>query len=204
MVREPAQTRPPTFTSLEVSLIFRNSVTTSSLQHLDKSGLLRPSYYYDSVAPGGLITASERDSRVAVAGHGRGDPHRRYTYQDLVWIRLFLKVKVRLISAGVPNAGRRAAQGVSAIRSRAGGECPPAWRLVVLGKELYLVRDDMVESLTRPGQLGLVELFESVEAEIRGRVTALAAHKKIRDFDFEGQKSQADPGGVSLVESAGT
>jgi hypothetical protein len=186
MRREPAQTIPPTFTSLEVSAIFHGGLTVSSLQDLDRRGLLRPTFYYDSEAPGGLITQSERDSRLAAAGSGEADPHRRYTYTDIVWMRLFLRVKTAFLSAKVANATRRAAEVIVSIRSRAGGACPPAWRLVIFGKELYLVKDDMTaESFARPGQLGLVQLFETVHAEVRGRVTALAEHKKIRTLELK-------------------
>lgn len=186
MQREPAATDPPTYTSQEVSAVFHGVLTPSALQSLDKRNLLRPSFYHDPKAQGGVITKEVRDRRVNEVGSSQADPHRRYTYTDLVWIRLFLRVKVEFAKAAVPNPTRRAAEVIAALRSRAGETCPPAWRLVIFGRELYLVTDDMsAESFAHPGQLGLVQFFETVHAEVRGRVTALAEHKKIRALEFD-------------------
>ena len=197
MQREPAATNPPTYTSQEVSAVFRGVLTPSALQSLDKRNLLRPSFYYDPKAPGGLIPKEERDRRVREAGSSEADPHRRYTYTDLVWIRLFLRVKGEFGKAGVPNPTRRASEVIAALRSRAGDTCPPAWRLVIFGRELYLVTDDMsAESFAHPGQLGLVQFFETVHAEVMGRVTALSEHKKIRALkvDFVAVNQQLSQG----------
>jgi hypothetical protein len=186
MVREPAQTTPATFTSQEVSAIFHSALTPSTLQSLDKRELVRPTFYYDSAADGGLISREERDIRVSSAGLSQADPHRRYTYTDLVWIRLFLRVKGEFATAAVPNPTRRAAEAIQRLRAKAGDTCPPGWRLVIFGKDLYLVTDDFrAESFAQPGQLGLVQFFETAHAEVRGRVTALAEHRKIRPLEFE-------------------
>jgi hypothetical protein len=185
MQRKPAATNPPTYTSQEVSAVFHGVLTPSALQSLDKRKLLRPSFYHDPKAPGGLISREERDRRIGEAGSSEADPHRRYTYTDLVWTRIFLRVKGEFAKAGVPNPTRRASEIIAALRSRAGDTCPPAWRLVIFGGELYLVTDMSAESFAHPGQLGLVQFFETVHAEVMGRVTALAEHKKIRDLELD-------------------
>lgn len=203
MQREPAATDPPTYTSLEVSAVFHGVLTPSALQSLDRRDLLRPSFYYDSNAPGGLIPREERDRRLLQSGSSQADPHRRYTYTDLVWIRLFLRVKAEFAKADVPNPTRRAAEVIAALRLRAGDACPPAWRLVIFGRELYLVTDDMTaESFGHPGQLGLVQFFETVHAEVRGRVTALAEHKKIRALEFNPVGIEEQPSRSSKMAGA--
>src|SRR5687768_10525249 len=136
MQREPAATDPPTYTSQEVSAVFHGVLTPSALQSLDKRNLLRPSFYHDPKALGGVITKQERDHRVNEVGSSEANPHRRYTYTDLVWIRLFLRVKAEFAKAAVPNPTRRAAEIIAALRDRAGETCPPAWRLVIFGREL--------------------------------------------------------------------
>jgi hypothetical protein len=203
MQRQPAATDPPTYTSQEVSAVFHGLLTPSALQSLDRRDLLRPSYYYDPNASGGLIPREERDRRVLEAGSSQADPHRRYTYIDVVWIRLFLRVKGEFGKAAVPNPTRRASEVITALRSRAGDTCPPAWRLVIFGRELYLVTDDMTaESFGHPGQLGLVQFFETVHAEVRGRVTALAEHKKIRALDFDAVGIDQQPSRSSKMAGA--
>lgn len=192
MERCPSPTDPATFTSKEVAAIFRD-LTVSMLQDLDKRGLIRPTYYSSSSASSGLMTRDERD-RLNDAGGTTSSPsapHRLYTYGDLLWIRIFLRVKVLFKRAAVPNAARRAAEAVSRIRERTGDRCPPSWRLVLFGSDVFLLTDDdRVESLTQPGQLGFVQWFETIDAEIKGRISALVAHKKIRDV--RGDRDIAD------------
>lgn len=178
MERAPAQTSPPTFTSHEVSAIFHGAVTPSSLQHLDRTGLLRPSFYFDALHPGNLMPQKERNSASKTKVL-----RRRYSYTDLVWIRLFVSIRDAFSKSGTANCGRQAARAIAAIRASSNETCPPSWRIVLLGRELYLIRDDAIaECLTKPGQMGFVELLETVEAEVRGRVTALSAHRKIREL----------------------
>src|SRR5438046_2963779 len=106
--RRPAPTEPPTFTAGEVCSILKGRLDPVSLQRMDLTTLFRPSYYYSTSGEGNLIDPSRRDELVAEGGRSRGDPRRRYTYQDLVWLRLLLYVKDGLVEAGVKRASRQA------------------------------------------------------------------------------------------------
>jgi hypothetical protein len=185
-MRRPPQTTPVTYTSWEVAAIFQNAVTPASLQSLDIRGHLRPSFYFDSTGDGALIPAGERDLRVQERGRGRGDPGRRYTYLDLVWLRLFIYLKEGFIRAQVPKAVQRAGEILNVVRAQSPDNCPPSWRLSFVGKNVYLLRDDLTAECLNDGQLAMTQLLiENAMAEVRGRVEALAAHRKIRAASLE-------------------
>lgn len=187
-MRKPASTDPPTFTSLEVSQIFRDAITQQDLYQLDGISLLRPTYYFDSKAPGKVITPKERDARITKRGPNRGSPRRRYTYSDLLWISIFIYVKETMLLKSVKNATRRAGEVLAELRKLTNGNCPPASRLLFHGKkDVYFLRDnDIAECLTRPGQPAMAQLLtDKIFADLRGRVTVLAAHGKIRRLDLD-------------------
>jgi hypothetical protein len=65
-------------------------------------------------------------------------------------------------------------------RTPPGQGCPPPWRLLFLGKDVYLLEDAATVPLTG-GQLALTQLFtDNVIAEVKGRIDALVALKEIR------------------------
>ena len=172
----PPSTQPHTFTAEEVRRIFRGAIQESTLQYWDKKHLLRPSFYSDTADLAHLMSPAQRDAFVAQnrVTQGRG-PRRRYTYTDLVWIRLFVYIR--------KCVGRRAGQVLGRLRLLCDSSAPPsAARLLFHGRHVYLLRDDEVaECLTRPGELAMTQLLtDQVEAEVWGRVKVLAAHRQIR------------------------
>src|ERR1700687_952870 len=185
-MRKPPATTPATFTSWEVAAIFQNAVTLSALQNLDVKGYLRPSFYFDASGERKLIPASERDRLVHDRGKGRGDPGRRYTYLDLVWMRLFIYLKQGFAQARVPKAVQHAGEILRIVRNQSPDNCPPSWRLAFVGKDVYLLRDDLTAECLSNGQLAMTQLLiENAMAEVRGRVEALAADQRIRPSPSE-------------------
>lgn len=193
---------PPTTSSIygsgDVSAIFQGAISPSTLQYLDETGYLRPSFYAAPNQDNQLISPVERDQLIAARGRTRGDPRRQYTYVDLVWIRLFLYVKSGLTTHRVSSAGRKAGEIIRALRERT-GTCPSASRMIVAGKDVYLLQENTIaECLTQPGQLGLMQIVtDQVAAEVRGRVEALAAHQKVRVTPIEDQHDRTTVAGVT-------
>lgn len=180
--RFAVQTNPPTFTAGEVCSVLKEGLTEVDLHRLDLAGLFRPSYYCETGARGRLITREQRDELLKGRGASRGDPRRRYSYQDLVWLRLIGYVRDRLKAVGVKRSSRTAAQVVQALRSVTNDVCPASARLVFVGREVYLAHDGgMAEPLTKGSQLAMtVLLLDSVVGDVRGRVAVLAAHEQLR------------------------
>lgn len=186
MKRLPPDTVPPTYTAGEVALILKKKVTEVQLERWDKSRLFRPSYYW---ADGHLIPPEERDRRVEAQPYYRGNPRRRYTYHDLVWLRLLVYVKDHYGRVGVPSAGRRSATVVARIRQITGDQCPPAARLFFVGRgDAYLLHDrGIAEHLSDDRQLAMrILLTDTVFAEVEGRIAVLEAMKDIRSIRATG------------------
>jgi hypothetical protein len=178
--RKVAETSPPTLTSEEVSEVFLRAITPSSLQYLDEQQYLRPSFYFSAQQPGRVIPRAERDLLRKTRSRSRGDHHRRFTYEDLVWIRLLIYVKDGLKKAGVPWPLKKAGDIVRRLKVKTPDGCPSSSRLVFFGQDVYLLEESTAESLT-DGQLGLTQvLTDSVEAEVKGRIDALVALQRIR------------------------
>lgn len=190
MKRRPSQTEPQTYTSGEVARILKGQVTELMLERWDKSGIFRPSFYYDRTAPGGLISSSQRDTLIENRGaKSRGDPKRRYTYQELVWLRLIIYVKEHFERTDAPNPSRRSAQIVEKIRRITHGPCPPASRLVFIGsRDVYFFDDrGLAEHLSDDRQLAMRTLLtDTVFAEVRGRIAVLEATDDIRSLHLTG------------------
>jgi hypothetical protein len=178
--RKTAETSPPTLTSEEVAEVFFHSISPSNLQYLDERGYLRPSFYFDSSRPGSVIPSRERDLLRTDVKRSRGDHHRRFTYGDLVLIRLLIYVKDRLKEAKTPLPLKRAGDIVRRLKGRAPEGCPPSSRLIFFGRDVYLLDEATTVSLT-DGQLGLTQILtDSVEGEVKGRIEALVALDRIR------------------------
>lgn len=179
MIRKPTETDPPTYTAGEVARIFKGAATEMSLGRWDDSGNLRPSYYY---AGGALVDAQERDREILVKGRNRGNPERRYTYQDLLWLRLFLYVKDHYENIGVRNAVREAGRVVRAIRNISHEICPSAARVIFLGRDTYFLDDrGNAERLSDDRQLAMrTFLTDAMFAEVTGRIAVLEARNDIR------------------------
>jgi hypothetical protein len=179
--RRLAETSPPTLTSTEVSAVFFNSIKPQTLQYLDERRYLRPSFYFQAGKPGNLISREDRDLLTQNQGRKRrGDPHRRFTYEDLVCIRLFVYVKERLEVAKAKRAQQTAGDILRVLRERSPHGCPPAGRLIFFGRQVYLLEDSAVVSLL-DGQLVLTQvLTDSVIAEVKGRIETLVSLERIR------------------------
>jgi hypothetical protein len=178
--RRIAETSPQTLTVQEVATAFFNAVTAEQLRYLDRNDYIRPTYYHALGRPGGLITREERDLLIQSRGPQKGDPHRLYNYEDLVWIRLFIYVRDNLRDAGAARAFQRAGVILRDLRRLTPQGCPPPWRLVFFGEDVYLVEEAAVRSLTN-GQLVMKQLLtDNIEAEVKGRIDALVALNEIR------------------------
>jgi hypothetical protein len=188
--RRPSQTEPQTYTAGEVARILKGQVTEVMLERWDKSGIFRPSFYYDKGAAGGLISASQRDALIENRGaKSRGDPKRRYTYQELVWLRLIIYVKEHFERTDAPNPSRRSAEIVEKIRRITDGPCPPASRLIFIGsRDVYFFDDrGLAEHLSDDRQLAMRTLLtDTVFAEVRGRIAVLEATDDIRSLHLTG------------------
>jgi hypothetical protein len=181
--RRPPETDPPTYTTGEVTQIFKGKITPVVLERLDKSAVIRPSYYY---AKRSLITPEQRDALILSSKVSRGNPERRYTYHDLVWIRLFIYVKDHYQRAGIPNAGGRSGEIIQRIQRVTGRTCPPATRLLFVGdRDTYLLLDDrgVAEHLSADRQLAMRTLLtDTIFAEVGGRIAVLEASDDIRSL----------------------
>ena len=170
---------PRTYSANDVSKILKGRVTLSTLQRWDEQEFFRPSLY--AVGEGRLIDRAERDTRLGEVGKTRGAPHRRYTYLDLVWMRLFLYVMDALSARKVSNAGRKAANIIANLRGT--GETPPphSSRLLFVDEDVFLLNGGTVaRCLTASKQLPLTQIFtDQVAAEVGGRIQALVEHRSI-------------------------
>jgi hypothetical protein len=178
--RKLGETSPPTLTSEEVAEVFLGAITPSNLQYLDEQQYLRPSFYFSAESLGQVITREERDLALESRQRTRGDHRRRFTYDDLVWIRLLIYVKDGLKSAGVAWPLKKAGDIVHRLKVKAPEGCPPSSRLVFFGQDVYLLEESTAVSLT-DGQLVLTQvLTDNVQAEVKGRIDALVALQRIR------------------------
>jgi hypothetical protein len=180
--RIPPDTSPPTYTAGEVSRILKGKVTEVLLERWDKSGVLRPSFYH---AMSKLLSPSERDAQVLKTGVNQGNPRRRYTYQDLVWLRLFVYVRDHYEAASVPNPGRKSAKVIASIRKLTNNQCPATSRLLFAGRnDVYLIDDQgIAENVGQGGQLAMRTLLtETIFAEVTGRIAVLEASNDIRSL----------------------
>jgi hypothetical protein len=137
-----------------------------------------------------LISASQRDALIENRGaKSRGDPKRRYTYQELVWLRLIIYVKEHFERTDAPNPSRRSAEIVEKIRRITDGPCPPASRLIFIGsRDVYFFDDrGLAEHLSDDRQLAMRTLLtDTVFAEVRGRIAVLEATDDIRSLHLTG------------------
>jgi hypothetical protein len=137
-----------------------------------------------------LITPEQRDAAVVSSKEYRGNPERRYTYHDLVWIRLFLYVKDHYQQTGIPNPGGRSGEIIQRIQKVTGLTCPPTTRLLFVGeRDTYLLLDDrgIAEHVSADRQLAMRTLLtDTVFAEIRGRIAVLEATDDIRSLHLTG------------------
>jgi len=135
------------------------------------------------------MSASERDERIRLDGKSRGDPRRRYTYNDLLWMRLFLYVKEHLHQGSVPNPARRSAEIVAAIKEITKGPCPASSRLLFVGTQGAYLLDEhgVVVHLGDDKQLAMrTILTDAIFAEVRGRIAVLEASRDIRSLPRAG------------------
>jgi hypothetical protein len=190
--RRVAETSPPTLTSEEVAEVFLRAISPSNLQYLDEQQYLRPSFYFSSESSGRVVTREERDLLIKNRQRTRGDHHRRFTYEDLVWIRLLIYVKDGLKNAGVAWPLKKAGDIVRRLKVKAPEGCPPSARLIFFGQDVYLLEESTAVSLT-DGQLVLTQvLTDSVQAEVRGRIEALIAMQRIRPIPTKCSMRQSD------------
>lgn len=191
------ETTPPTYTGGEVVRILAGELEPSSLAKWDEAKIFRPTYYEDVHRTSGLMMRQERDTRCQQDGTYRGNPHRRYTFHDLVWLRFLIQVKKQLIEQGQKNATRRAARLVEQLRQMATNDAPPASsRLLFTADDVYLVlADGTVQCLTQPGQLALPQIVcDPIIAEMRGRVHSLRpglANTRVSADNLQRRKSSA-------------
>jgi hypothetical protein len=180
--RNQPLTNPPTYTSGEVAKILKNKITEVGLER-DHSGIFRPSHYW---ADEKLLSRQERDDRVKPDPSNRGNPERRYTYHDLVWLRLLIYVKEYYKEIGATRSGAKSAAIIKAIQKISPERCPAAARLFfVQNGDAYLIRDDSTaERLSDDRQLAMrILLTDRVAAEVDGRISALEANLNIRVID---------------------
>jgi DNA-binding transcriptional MerR regulator len=176
MARRAAETTPPTLASSEVAEVFFGDLSAQNLQYLDEQGYLRPSYY---LAGQQLVDREARDAALDPKNRTHGDARRRYSYEDLVWIRLLIYLRDGLKSARATRPLQRAGAIVRRLRGTEAG-CPQSARLLFFGADVYLLEGDAVISLT-DGQIALRQVVtDHVEAEVRGRIDALVAIQRIR------------------------
>jgi DNA-binding transcriptional MerR regulator len=183
MLRRPSDTSPPTYTAGEVANIFRKEgVTESGLAKWDEAGIFRPTYYYADEAEGRVQSREQRDAGVSAGKKNRGNPRRRYTFHDLLWMRLLFYVREEL--RDIPHGSRLPAKVLAELRTL-DDTPPPATRLVFVGKDVYVLGErGEATCLTRPGQLAMRQLIEpaALEAEVRGRLHVLADRNEIRQM----------------------
>lgn len=186
MKRAPQETQPPTYTAGEVARIFSGEIDPVLLKNWDLSALFRPSYYLEKDK---LMATAERDAHIFNPSF-RGNPRRRYTYQDLVWLQLLIYVKVQFERVGVPNARRKSAKIIASIREITNDQCPSAARLLFVGKtDVYLLLDDreVAQHLGKDNQLAMRALLTgSIFAEVKGRIAVLEAAEEISALNLAG------------------
>lgn len=180
--RNQPLTNPPTYTSGEVVRIFKNKVTEVGLERWDKLDFFRPSHYW---ADDTLLSRQERDERVKLNPSSRGNPERRYTYHDLVWLRLLIYVKEYYedIGTNIRRSGAKSAAVIKAIQKISPERCPAAARLFFVDNgDAYLSRDSgTAERLGADGQFAMrILLTDHVVADLDGRISALEANLNIR------------------------
>jgi hypothetical protein len=135
------------------------------------------------------MTTAERDERIQTEGKSQGGPRRRYTYNDLLWMRLFLYVKEYLSQGNVPNPARRGAEIVAAIKEITKGACPASSRLLFVGAQgAYLIDEHgVVVHLGDDRQLAMrTILTDAIFAEVKGRIAVLEASRDIRSLPGAG------------------
>lgn len=169
-----------TFTSAEVVEIFAGyGVSLSTLQSWDRLQIFRPTYYEDAA---GLMSRDRRDAKIRERGAAsRGDPHRAYSYNDLVWLRVLLYVSRKLSERGVASPARRASEVVLAAKGL-GYESPPhTARFLFIDQHVYLVDCSAVPQCLTPGnQLPFVQIFAcEFSAELEGRMRVLERFNRI-------------------------
>jgi hypothetical protein len=183
--RNQPLTNPPTYTSGEVTKILKSKVTSVNLERWDKSGVFRPSHYWANEK---LLSRQDRDDRVKSDPSNRGNPERRYTYHDLVWLRLLIYVKEYFADMGIRRSSAKSAAIIGAIQKISPEQCPPAARLFFIENgDAYLSRDNgTAERLTADGQLAMrILLTDQVVAEVDGRISVLEANLNIRAIQVE-------------------
>lgn len=169
--------------------ILKAKVTEQALVSWDKAAIFRPSFYLDRGPKGALLSAVERDERILANGKSQGDPQRRYTYNDLLWIRLFLYVKDHLHHGNVPSPARRGAKIVAAIKEITKGVCPASSRLLFVGTQGAYLLDEhgVIVHLGDDRQLAMrTILTDAIFAEVRGRIAVLEARRDIRSLPTAG------------------
>lgn len=178
-------TNPPTYTASEVARILRAKVTEQTLVSWDKACIFRPSFYLDRGTKSDLISAEKRDERIQANGRSQGNPRRRYTYNDLVWLRLLLYVKDHLHLGKVPSPARRGAKILATIKEITKGVCPASSRLLFVGTQGAYLLDEhgIVVYLGDGRQLAMrTILTDAIFAEVRGRIAVLEASRDIRSL----------------------
>jgi hypothetical protein len=140
---------------------------------------------------GGLITRADRDAKIRAQGPSQGDPHRAYSYNDLVWLRILLYVRAKFREREVASAARRASEVVSAAKGL-GYESPPhAARFLFIDQHVYLIDGSPTPQCLTPGnQIPLVQIFAcEFSAELDGRMRVLERFKRI---DKRGRPADGD------------
>jgi hypothetical protein len=174
--------------------LLHEEVSVQVLAQLDAKRLFRPSFYEDLDADSGLISVAVRDAR---SSKKRGDPHRRYTFEDLLWLRIFVSIQRELKERRVSGAAKRAAKAVDAIKHHLGGTLPEDARLVVVGAEVYFVSPrGEAFCATSTGQGALREVvMHTLITDTRARVAVL---QTMRSLAKVGQR-QSDPPGDAVA-----
>lgn len=183
-----------TYTSAEVVEIFTGyGVSLSALQSWDRLGIFRPTYYEDA---DGRMSREQRDTKIQErGGPSRGDPHRAYSYNDLVWLRVLLYVSTRFRERGVASPARRASDVVLAAKGL-GYESPPhAARFFFIDQHVYLVDGSPVpQCLTAGNQLPFVQIFAcEFSAELEGRMRVLERFNRIDPNGRPAADDEAQP-----------
>ena len=182
-MKRTSATEPPTFTAGQVVRILHGKVRNQTLLKWDRAGIFRPTFYFDISATGCVISADVRDKRASGRTSWRGAPPRLYTFTDLLYLRLLVEVSDKLEQHSVRNPTRRAAEIIAALRKRFPETAPSSSRMLVIGRELYLLGDAGPECLTGTQQ-PLIGLFtDEVAAELRGRIDLLTARNELKHVE---------------------
>jgi len=175
--------------------LLHDEVSVQVLAQLDARRLFRPSFYEDLDADSGLISVAVRDAR---ASRKRGDPHRRYTFEDLLWLRIFVSIHCELKGHRVKGAAKRTAKAIDTLKQHLSGNLPQDARVVVVGSEVYLVSPrGEVFCATNPGQGILREVVvHTLITDTRARVAVL---QTMRSLAKAGQRESDTPEGAVAV-----